>query len=191
MAHHRESNEASLVKKNDAREEMQLDRKTFAAHRNEFERAYRNFVRASRTGLEETLLALWDRIIDLHMPFWFDADADMAKFTFENARSAHICTSTRRFHRPKKTGKPISVTIVLGGFNDEYDDPEDQLIPCDQARKIDCCYFGMGEEEVDLTIYFFRQLIQKPAKKSSSLQQKVKIIPRTSSKRRMPWNSKS
>lgn len=133
----------------------------------DYERMFGKFIKSSRTGLDSTLWALWNRIVDLRAPFLFDADADMAKFTFLNGRSVHLCTSTRRFHRPKKTGKPESVTVVVGGFRREYDDPEHQLIPCDGAGKIDCCYFGVAEEEEDLAIFFIEQLLQKEEKRKN------------------------
>lgn len=154
----------------------------FAIRMKEYEKAYRRFVRSSRTGIDETLLELWNRIIDTKIPFYFDADDDLAKFTFEGRRGFHIATSTRRFHRPKKTGKPLSVTIIMGGFKEEYDDPEDQLIPCDKARTIDCCYFGMGEDEVDLAMFFIEQLLGRTLKikKARGIHQRAKIKPRRS-----------
>lgn len=158
----------------------QLAADAFLRRKAESERAYRTFVRKTKTGLEETLQELWTQLVGLNHPFWFDADEDMAKFTFTNGRSFHLCSSTRRFHRPKKTGKPRSVTIVMGGFKEDYDDPEDQLIPCDAARKIDCCYFGMAEDEADLAMFFIEQMVShKDTKNSSKMLQKTRIVSRS------------
>lgn len=158
--------------------EETLTPKIFQQQKSEFERAFRRFVQSADTGLDATLFELWNRGLQLRKPFWFDADADMAKFTFPNGRSFHICTSTRRFHRPKKTGKLQSVTIVMGGFKDDYNDPEDQLIPCDKARKFDCCYFGMAEDEVDLAIFFIEQMVKFPGN-LTKVQEKAKIVSRS------------
>lgn len=158
----------------------ELTADTFQRQKGTFERAYRTFVRKTKTGFEETLLELWTQLVGLNHPFWFDADGDMAKFTFANGRSFHLCTSTRRFHRPKKTGKPLSVTIVMGGFKEEYDDPEDQLIPCDAARKIDCCYFGMAEDEVDLAMFYIEQMVSRKDKKNNfTMSQETRIVSRS------------
>ena len=140
---------------------------------------FRTFVKVSQSGIDQTLISLWERINDLKILFLFDADADMAKFTFHNGRSAYLCTSTRRFHRPGKTGKPRSVTVILGGFKTEYEDPENQLIPCDRAGKIDCCYFGMAEDEEDLTVFYIDQLAKKTRlRKNINLLKKSKISTR-------------
>ncbi len=145
----------------------------------ESDRAFRAFIRSADTGLDETLLELWRLVRALRKPFLIDADADMAKFTFENGRGFHICTSTGRFHRPAKTGKKESVTIMIGGFKREFDDPEDQLIPCDAAQRINCCYFGMAEDEVDLAMFFIEQLAgRKDHKKPSRGSADVHITPR-------------
>ena len=121
--------------------------------------AFQQFVKTSNTGLNLTLMDLWQRIVGLNVPFEFSADADMTKFRFPNGHGFHIATSTRRFHRPKKIGKQRSVTIILSGFKEDYDDPENLLFPCDRAGKIDCCYFGMGEEEAELAMFFVEQLV--------------------------------
>lgn len=128
-------------------------------HDPEFHQAFRTFVRTADTGLDHTLLELWDSIERLKKHFSFTADADMAIFTFSNGHRFHICTNTRRFHRPKKTGKLESVTIMMGGFKEDYDDPENQLMPCDAKRTIDCCYFGMAEDEADLAMFYIEQLV--------------------------------
>ena len=128
------------------------------------EQRYRAFIRTAKSGLDATLLDLWKRVGNLKVPFSLDADDDMAKFSFENARSFHICTNTRRFHRPTRTGKHPSVTVMLGGFKNEFNDPEGQLIPCDAAGRIDCCYFGMAEEESELALFYIEQLVELPGR---------------------------
>lgn len=131
---------------------------------NAYSLQFKQFVRTSNTGLVDTLLDLWQQLVALGVPFEFSADNDMAKFTFPSGRGFHIATSTKRFHRPKKTRKLHSVTIIMGGFKEDYDDPEDLLIPCNRAGKIDCCYFGMGEEEADLAMFFIEQLARSRGK---------------------------
>lgn len=165
-----------------SKESTRGDVASFATRLRKYTGAFRRFVHNSETEMDDTLQELWNRIVDTREPFYFDADSDMAKFTFERGRGFHIATSTRRFHRPRKTHKPDSVTIIMGGFKDEYDDPEGQLIPCDKARTIDCCYFGMGEEEVELAMFFIQQLMDRPSthKKARSIHQSAKIKRRRS-----------
>ena len=152
---------------------------TFRVRRTEFDRAFKAFIRSANTGLDATLLELWERVGKLQKPFVFDSDADMAKVTFENGRSFHVCTSSRRFHRPTKTGKPRSVTIMLGGFKRNFDDPEDQLIPCDAAQRVDCCYFGVAEDEEDLAMFFIEQMVgHGDKKKPLNVHAKAHITPR-------------
>lgn len=134
----------------------------------ENERAFRAFVKVTDPELKYTLMDVWKGVRAIGKPFILSADEDMAKLSFENQRGFHVATSTKRFHRPKKTGKSPSATIILGGFKDEFDDPEDQLIPCDKARIIDCCYFGMGVDEAELALYFIDQLSQLPKRKRST-----------------------
>lgn len=57
-------------------------------------------------------------------------------------------------------------------------DPENQLIPCDRAGRIDCCYFGMAEEETELGLFFVKQLVKLKAKKLKRLERKAVIRPR-------------
>lgn len=139
---------------------------------------FQAFIRSSKTGLDDTLMKFWSEITGMREPFDLNVDADMAKFVFANGRGMHMCTSTRRFHRPKRTGKPVSVTIVLGAFKKEMNDPENQLIPCDRAGRIDCCYFGMAEEEKELGLFFVKQLVKLKAKKLKRLERKAVIRPR-------------
>jgi hypothetical protein len=142
-------------------------------------RAFRVFAQQTEPERRETLQQLWTSVLELKQPFLLDADADMAKFTFLNGRSFHLCTSTRRFHRPKRTGKPQSITIVLSGFKGDYDDPENQLIPCDAAGTISCCYFGMAVDEAELALYYIKQLIGlSPARTSVPPIRKRRIVPR-------------
>ncbi len=136
------------------------------------------FVRSSNTGLDDTLMKFWSEIAAMREPFDLDVDADMAKFVFANGRGMHISTSTRRFHRPKRTKKPTSVTIVLGAFKKEMNDPESQLIPCDRAGRIDCCYFGMSEEETELGLFFVKQLIKLKPKNLKKVERRSVIRPR-------------
>ena len=144
-----------------------------------YERTYKAFVKTSDSGLDQTLLELWKRLAKLRTPFFFDADANMAKFTFTNVRGLHICTSTRRFHRPLKTGKRVSATIYLGGYKREFDDPENLLIPCGRNDQLDCSYFGMGEDEADLALFYAEQLVTlKPLKKGIDLITRSTIQPR-------------
>ncbi|MEK6566328.1 MAG: hypothetical protein AABZ41_06440 [Bacteroidota bacterium] len=52
-------------------------------------------------------------------------------------------------------------------------------MPCDQAGKIDCCYFGMGEDEENLATFYIGQLIRKkPVRKNLNLKEKARISPR-------------
>ena len=154
----------------------ELTAESFQKHKTIFEKAFRAFVRAANTGLDETLSELWKRLLALDKPFWLDADLDMAKCTFLTGRGLHICTNPRRFHRPKKTGKVLSVTIYLGGHKREFDDPENQLTPCGTDDKLDCCYFGMGVDEADLALFYFEQLVTlKPLKKYHDLRRRSKI----------------
>jgi len=156
-----------------------IDRKEFQKNLPGYNQQFEGFLKTSQTPLHQTARSLWQGIAALQAPFFFDADADMAKFTFGNGRSVSLCTSVRRFHRPKKTGKPLSMTVILGGFRNEYDDPENQLVPCDQAGKIDCCYFGMGEDEEDLATFYIGQLIKiKPVRNNLNLVEKARISPR-------------
>ena len=156
-----------------------IDTKEFQKNLPAYNQKFEGFLESSQTLLHQTARSLWQGIAALQAPFLFDADADMAKFTFGNGRSVSLCTSVRRFHRPKKTDKPLSVTVILGGFRNEYDDPENQLVPCDQAGKIDCCYFGMGEDEEDLATFYIGQLIRiRPVRKNLNLKEKARISPR-------------
>lgn len=160
--------------------EQNIDKKAFEKRLPNFEKTFKEFIRTSSTGIEGTLFEFWRRIVTLHIPFLLDADEDMAKFTFAHSSGFHICTSARRFHRPKMTGKPLSVTIMMGGFKEDYNDPENQLIPCDKARKISCCYFGMAEDEVDLAMFFLEQLMTRTVeqKKGRNIYKKARIAPR-------------
>jgi hypothetical protein len=124
------------------------------------EQEFRRFVKLAETSLQETLMQFWSAVAELKEPFDLAVDADMAKFVFPNGRGIHLCTDTRRFHRPKRTGKPVSVTVFLGAYRGEMDDPEGKLIPCDRAGRLRCCFFGMGEDEAELGLFFVKQLIK-------------------------------
>ncbi|MEK7669984.1 MAG: hypothetical protein AAB330_01960 [Bacteroidota bacterium] len=101
-----------------------IDMKEFQKNLPGYNQQFEGFLKTSQTPLHQTARSLWQGIAALQAPFFFDADVDMAKFTFGNGRSMSLGTSVRRFHRPKKTGKLLSMTVILGGFRNEYDDPE-------------------------------------------------------------------
>ena len=138
-----------------------IDRKTFLSRLKDYERQFRTFVRTSQSGLDDTLFDFWNSLTALPIPFEMVTDEDMAQFSFGFKKGFHITTNRRRFHRPKKTGKPRSVTIIMSGLKEEYEDPEDLLVPCDYARKIECCYFGMAEDEAELAMFFIQQMITR------------------------------